>query len=80
MEEDIKTVPKNYRPNSQEFKLTAIVKVEEHLRDILARLDIVETDASIHRIIEKVLYMHKKRGIKSKGYREECSAIVFCEY
>lgn len=51
LEEDVKIVPRNYRPNSQEIRLNAIAKVEEYIRDIFLRLDIAEPQSTMSRIV-----------------------------
>ena len=40
-------VPNNYRPNSEDFKMTALLKVKDHVIDILARLGICQPPATI---------------------------------
>lgn len=77
LEEDVKVVPNNYRPNSQDFKFTVLVRVEEHVRDFLNRLNIAQPHFNINALVDKVLYMHKKRGLNCKGYREETAAVIF---
>ena len=78
LEEDVKIVPNNYRPNSTDFKFSSIMTVEQNIRDLLNILGVSETQANINRNVEKVLYIHNKNG--TRGYRDQCAALVFTEY
>jgi hypothetical protein len=48
LDEELKIVPRNYRSNAVDYKITALVKVEEHVRDFLLTLQIDEPQSKIY--------------------------------